>query len=444
MAAKRVCVVGAGPSGLVTTKTLLQAGLKVDCFETSPDIGGHWVLNNPSGRSAAYHSLETNTTKYMSRLSDFTMPEDWPDFPSCDQVRQWFCDYADHFDVRRHVQTDCEVVSAEPAASGPGWNVTIQDNDGTNRTETYDGLIAASGNYWQPKQVTYDGHFDGTILHTLGYRAPDDPLETKGKHVIVVGIGTTGCELACELAASEAASVTLSARSGNWILPKRMGGDAEPKPPPLSHPTDPVPLALRILPQSWRVWVFEQMVERTFKKNFTARMARFEELGLPPPPPSPLTKRPTLAQDLLGLLEKGAVTAKPGIKRTDGRTVTFTDGTSVEADIIFNAVGYHLSYPYLPQDIVDTSDDDLELFLGTNVPTRDDLFIVGASRPMGAFWPIAEAQATYAAAILSGQSKLPPQRERTKRAEPILKRRSFNPALYGLSIREEILKRRLN
>ena len=444
MTNKRVCVVGAGPSGLVSTKTLLQAGLDVDCYETSSEIGGHWVLNNPSGRSAAYKSLQTNTTKYMSRLSDFTMPEEWPDFPSCDQVRQWFCDYADHFDVRRHVQTECEVVAADPDPSGSGWTVTLQQKDGDRRTETYDGLIAASGNYWDPKRVTYDGQFDGTIVHTLGYRAPDEPLETKGKHIIVVGIGTTGCELACELAMSDAASVTLSARSGNWILPKQLDGDAAPTPPPLSHPTDPVPLPLRILPQSWRVWVFERMVEQVFKKNFKARMARFEELGLPPPPPSPLTKRPTLAQDLMDFMEKGAIAAKPGIKRTDGRSVTFTDGSSIEADIIFNAVGYHLSYSYLPKDIVDTSDDDLDLFLGTNVPTRDDLFIVGASRPMGAFWPIAEAQAKYAASIISGQSTLPPQSERMRRAEPILKRRSFNPALYGRAIQEEIAKRRSN
>ena len=443
MVSKRVCVVGAGPSGLVTTKTLLQAGLAVDCYETSPAIGGHWVLNNPSGRSAAYHSLETNTTKHMSRFSDFIMPEAWPDFPSRDQVRQWFCDYADHFNITPHIHTSCEVVSAIPTGDH-GWVVTVRNADGIEQQENFDAVIAASGNYWTPKQVTYDGTFDGQIVHAISYRGPDDPFDTTDKHIIVVGIGTTGCEIACELARSGAASVTISARSGNWILPKMIGGQAAAKSAPLSHPTDPVPRFMRVLPPKWRQWLLEIITERAFKKRFGPRMARLVELGLPPPPDSPLTKRPTLAQDLMKYLEQGLVTAAPGIARTDGRRVSFSDGSTIEADLILNAVGYHLSYPYLPADLVDTSDDDLHLFLGTSLPHRDDLFIVGASRPMGAFWPVAEAQAEYAAAILSGQSTLPSRQERANRAEPILKRRSFNPALYGLAIREEISKRRLH
>lgn len=234
--------------------------------------------------------------------------------------------------------------------------------------------------------------------------------------------------------------MTLSARSGNWILPKLINGEPAAKSAPLSHPSDPVPPLMRIMPSRLRQWFLETVTERAFKKRFGPRMKRFEELGLPPPPSSPLEKRPTLAQDLMDNLVSGAIKARPGIQRLDGKTVIFTDGSTTEADLILNAVGYHLTYPYLPQDLADTRNDDLELFLGTAHTERDDLFIVGASRPMGAFWPIAEAQAQYAAAILSGKSKLPPASERRRRAEPILNRRSFNPALYGLAIREEIAR----
>ena len=45
----------------------------MDCYEISSEIGGHWVIDNPNGRAAAYGSLETNTTRRMSRLSDFEM-----------------------------------------------------------------------------------------------------------------------------------------------------------------------------------------------------------------------------------------------------------------------------------------------------------------------------------------------------------------------------------
>ena len=75
----RVAVIGAGPGGLVSTKSLSEQGLDVTCFEMSSCVGGHWRLDNPNGRSAAYESLTTNTTKKMSRLSDYEMPMDWPE-----------------------------------------------------------------------------------------------------------------------------------------------------------------------------------------------------------------------------------------------------------------------------------------------------------------------------------------------------------------------------
>lgn len=38
----RVCVVGAGVSGLPSIKACLDEGLDVVCYERSPDIGGLW------------------------------------------------------------------------------------------------------------------------------------------------------------------------------------------------------------------------------------------------------------------------------------------------------------------------------------------------------------------------------------------------------------------
>jgi hypothetical protein len=80
----------------------------------------------------------------------------------------------------------------------------------------------------------------------------------------------------------------------------------------------------------------------------------------------------------------------------------------------------------------------VRLFLGTMHPERHDLFIAGVSRPMGAFWPIAEVQARCVGALLSGRYRLPARRSIRRRTTPILKRTAFNPALYGLEVREEL------
>src|SRR5688572_14332191 len=41
----KVCVVGAGPSGLTALKALLDRGLSAECFEQADRIGGLWALH---------------------------------------------------------------------------------------------------------------------------------------------------------------------------------------------------------------------------------------------------------------------------------------------------------------------------------------------------------------------------------------------------------------
>lgn len=434
-AAKRVCVVGGGPSGLTATKTLLQRGLHVDCFEMSPHIGGHWVLNNPNGRSSAYGSLRTNTTKKMSRFSDFDMPEDWPEFPSCALVRTWLESYVDQFGFRNCIKTGTQVISATPRADG-GWRVTVS-TDGLESTHDYDALVAASGSYWDPQMPAWPGQFEGEIFHAQDYLDPTTPIDTSGKTVIIVGIGNTGCELACEIGRPASNTVYLSARSGTWIMPKTLNGVPAAEGMPLSHPTDEVPDDLAALPELDREDLLTRLASEKIRETYGQRMQRFEALGLPPAPEHPLIKRPTLSQDILDCLEAGSVLAKPNIKTLEGDRVRFENDSCVSADVIICATGYRLSYPYLSQDIADTRDNDLTLFCGIMPPERDDLFFIGVSRPTGAFWPIAEAQSAFAAAVLSETYQPPGVDEKRRRARPMLNRVAMNPGLYGHMLREE-------
>jgi cation diffusion facilitator CzcD-associated flavoprotein CzcO len=434
----RVCVVGAGPSGLTTTKTLLGAGLDVDCFDISPHIGGHWVIENPNGKSSAYRSLRTNTTKRMSRFSDFEMPADWPEFPTYDYVRTWLESYVDAFNFRQNISTGTEVVSAVPRPEG-GWQVTLE-RDGVRSTASYDALVAASGSYWDQQVPKWPGHFDGTIFHAQDYLDPTTPHDTKGKNVVVIGVGNTGCELACEIARSDAQNVYLSARSGTWIMPKTIDGVPAAEGVPMNHPTDDIPIELQQQSEAEREQLLESLASQKIKETYGERMRRFEELGLPPAPEQPLLKRPTMSQDLLEHLEKGDLRAMPAIAELKGDSVLFDNGETFEADIIICATGYKLTYPYLSPEIADTSDNDLTLFCGIVPPERRDLFFVGVSRPSGAFWPVAEAQAKFVAALLSGSYILPDQDELDRRSRPVLNRPAMSPGLYGYTLREELAR----
>ena len=57
----RICVVGAGSSGLAAAKNLLQQGFAVDVLEREDDLGGNWNYGKPFAR--VYRSTHTISSK---------------------------------------------------------------------------------------------------------------------------------------------------------------------------------------------------------------------------------------------------------------------------------------------------------------------------------------------------------------------------------------------
>ena len=45
----KVCVVGAGASGIAATKALHSCGFDVTAYEASDRVGGNWVWRNKNG-----------------------------------------------------------------------------------------------------------------------------------------------------------------------------------------------------------------------------------------------------------------------------------------------------------------------------------------------------------------------------------------------------------
>ncbi|NKB98782.1 MAG: NAD(P)-binding protein [Pseudomonadales bacterium] len=434
----KIAVIGAGPCGLIATKTLRQYGIEASCFETSSFLGGHWKIDNPSGKSAAYESLTTNTNKVMSRLSDFEMPSEWPDLPSHELMYEWWCSYAETFDLLNHINFEHEVIEIKRDPSQ--WIIQYKNFENTHEAN-FDGVVLASGNFWLPKTPELPGNFSGRTLHSLDYRSPTRPFQCVDQRVLVVGSGNTGCEIALELSKHGAKEVFLSARSGNWILPKYIEGpdglEHIAARVPLNHPLDEVPWALRVLPESWRNKVFSKVAQIAFKRQFSSYAEQLVANGMPPPPENPLTKRPAVADGLAEALSQEQLRAVPAIKDVTDHQVTFTNGVTAEIDTIIFATGFHLSYPYLDQEILNTANDDMTLFRGLMHPQHHSLFVVGVSRPSGGFWPVAEAQSHFIGKLLTNEYKLPGQRTIDRHSNSVLQAESYNPALYGYALREE-------
>jgi cation diffusion facilitator CzcD-associated flavoprotein CzcO len=405
----KIAVIGAGPCGLTTLKTLRQAGLDARGFEAGDRVGGQWVLDNSSGTSAAYHSLRTNTNPAMSRFTDYSFPADYPDYPSHDQMAAWFGHYAQQFGLDGAIAFGTRVTRVEPVSDG-GFVVSATGRP----AERFDSVVAATGNLWDPVRPEIFGRFDGPTLHSKDYRDATTPIDLRGLRVLVVGLGNSGCEIAAEL--SRDARVILAARSGNRIFPRLAPG--RPAPP---HPSEPIPGLFRFLPVRARDALFKIFFTRALDR-MTSALPRPESVGLPPAPRDPFEKRAIVNDEILSLLAEGKVAAKPGIRAFRSHAVEFMDGSTEAVDAVVFATGYRFSLPYLSREVLGVDDPaDLRLYQGIQHPHHPRLFVVGVMRVFCSIWPMAEQQALWIAARLRDAFPLPNARELERRAYPILR-----------------------
>ena len=161
-------------------------------------------------------------------------------------------------------------------------------------------------------------------------------------------------------------------------------------------------------------WRLQSLVAELLLRTLVGSPWRF---GLPRPDHPPLAAHPTISQDLLVRLGRGDIVPMPGITALDGRSVRFTDGRSVEADVLIYCTGYRVSFPFFARDFLDAPDNVLPLWRRIVRPGDNDLFFVGLVQPLGAVMPIAEAQAKLVAAFLAGAYLPPPARRMQRQLE---------------------------
>ena len=394
----RVCIVGAGSSGIVCCKVFREQGIPYDCFEASSQIGGMWVFRNDNGMSSAYRSLHINTSRRRMEYQGFPMPDDYPDFPSHFQIAKYFDSYVDHYRLRETITFRTKVEHCEKLAGG-GWNVTLSNGE----TRRYDALVVANGHHWDPAWPSPDfpGEFNGTKIHSHHYIDPTDPVDMRGKKVVVVGFGNSAMDIACELGQKTVADkVYLSTRSGGYIYPKYLG--SKPFDEILRHPSEKPSLFERFLQAFVPRKVVEVLFWPVIHWLIRSRVGEPWDYGLPTPKHPFGKTHPTISNEIHIRLGSGDVLPKPNITRLAGNAVEFSDGSKVEADVLVYATGYRISFPFLDQTTIAAQDNDIALYQRIFDPKNPDLLFLALVQPLCAMMPIAEEQSKLMAAYLTG------------------------------------------
>jgi cation diffusion facilitator CzcD-associated flavoprotein CzcO len=151
----RVCILGAGASGLVAAKKLLDQGLSPTVFERNAGPGGNWLYGAPG--SSVYRSTHLISSKRLTQFRDFPMPAEWPPYIRHDQALEYLRRYAGHFDLPRHIRFGVEVTRCEREEDGR-WRVSTSEGE-----EKFNALVVASGHHREPAMPAFAGQFEGSL-----------------------------------------------------------------------------------------------------------------------------------------------------------------------------------------------------------------------------------------------------------------------------------------
>jgi thioredoxin reductase len=388
-AAQKVCVIGAGSSGIAACQVLNARGVAFDCFEKGSEVGGNWRYENDNELSSAYRSLHINTSRGLMAYKTYPMPDDYPDYPNHFQIARYFDDYVDHFALREKICFRTEVKSVVPVDGE--WEVGVEDRDGKAETHRYRAVVVANGHHWDPRwpepAFPRSEEFEGEQIHVHHYREPE---VLHGKRVLVLGIGNSATDIAVE--ASRIADATfLAMRRGAYVMPKYLNG----------KPTDEAASKLlTMMPLPVQRFVLARMLGLT-AGDMTA-------YGLPEPDHKLLEAHPTVSAELLSRLGHGDIAVKPNVDCfAGGRTVRFVDGSEEEIDLVVYCTGYKVTFPFFAEDLVSAEDNRLLLYRRVVSVEHPGLYFIGLIQPLGAIMPLAEAQAEWVADLLGGHGTLP-------------------------------------
>ncbi|MFF7177013.1 NAD(P)-binding domain-containing protein [Streptomyces sp. NPDC008121] len=386
-----MCVIGAGLSGLATARALANRGIDFVCLEKAPDVGGLWRRPGAGERGPAYLSLHLNSARQLTGYAEFPMADDLPLYPRHDDVAAYLRSFAEWAGLLPRIELRTEVLSARQDADG-AWTVVSRDAAAEVTERRFSHVIVASGHNTEPAlpDPLPPGaeSFEGRILHSMDYQTGKD---FAGQRVVVVGLGASAVDIAADLS-RHAARTVLSVRRGLHIVPKQLFG-----------------MSVDLIAEApW--WAAMSLAEqRRFVEQalFVAR-GRLSDYGLPEPDHPVFSSAVTISDEILSRIRHGAVLPKPAIESLAGSRVSFTDGTSVEADAIVYCTGFRMAFPFLPDGCPsDPRRGAVELYRRMVAPDRPGLLFVGLIRPVGSITRLVEAQARWVAQVVADDIVLP-------------------------------------
>ncbi|MFL9998612.1 NAD(P)/FAD-dependent oxidoreductase [Paraburkholderia sediminicola] len=212
----RVCVIGAGPSGLCAAKEVKENNpdAKVTILEEACTIGGAFARS--------YKGLTLVNNPLLISFSDFLAQE------CIDDLRMWtseeYVDYLERY-ARSNNLLDCIRCRSRVTAVtflNSEWHVTVSDEQGSD-TVAFDYLIVCSGANGKPNVPAFKNQhrFRGRIVHSDDIK---DPQELAGLKAIFVGMGESSSDLCYMASKVSGRNIVSIRRRPGYLIPRYHDG----------------------------------------------------------------------------------------------------------------------------------------------------------------------------------------------------------------------------
>lgn len=308
----RVLIIGGGAAGLSMAGALAGKGIPATVLDQADRIGDSWARR--------YESLRLHTVRRFSGLARYPIPKHLPRYLSKDEYAAYLNAYAQALGL--DVRLGEHVSGVRPLPEGPaeGWEVTT--SRGTSHGKA---IVIATGQHSEPRMPSFEGMgtFPGQVLHSARYTSG---AEFRGCRTLVIGLGNSGAEIAADLAAQGASSVSVSVRTVPPIVTREMLG---------LIPIQLMGIALTPLGMP-RVLDHIGAALRRFSLGDLRRYG----LGEAAWGPFAAHRPAVIDAGFVHTLKRGKITIRPTIARFESNTVIYMDGARDQIDVVIAATGF--------------------------------------------------------------------------------------------------------
>ncbi|KAL6231959.1 hypothetical protein BDW75DRAFT_247542 [Aspergillus navahoensis] len=208
----RVITIGAGASGLYLAYKLQHSftDFVLDVYEKNPELGGTWYENRYPGCAC---DVPAHNYTYS-----FEPKWDWSaNYASSTEIFEYFKQFADKYGLNKYISLRHEVIGARWDEANAEWVVQVRKENNAVFEQHCDFLINAAGilNAWRFPPIPGIDSYKGHLLHSAAW---DPDVNLEGKHVGLIGNGSSGIQILPQVQ-KVARHVTTFIREPTWVSP---------------------------------------------------------------------------------------------------------------------------------------------------------------------------------------------------------------------------------